>query len=198
MPEETNWQVKHIKVRLEYAVKPADDVTEAPRIEFDRYEDYREFPVSSENYSVTAQPGDGPDKLILCMRYNDVGDFYSLHRLKDEVGFDFDADDDLEPREGALKVSFTYTDQNTGAEVTDTAYYPIDPTLHDFPVDDANMPDSQECELLLRQDGQEPSVYRLIYVEPGGAGAVPKCTRLRCRTTRSRHRRLKCVRLDCL
>jgi hypothetical protein len=196
MAELTDWRIKQIKARVEYAVKPADDDTEPPRIEFDPYEDYREFLVAGDSLFVTDRPEDVLGKTILALEAHNHAGRFSLHRLRDEVGFSFSTDDGLTPLQGALKVRFTFTDQNTGAETVDTTYYPVDPG-HDFPVTEANMPEDRECELLLKQDNQEPSVYRLVYVEPVGADVSPICKRLKCSTTKDPSRRRRCARLGC-
>jgi hypothetical protein len=192
----TDWRVKQIKLRLEYAVKPPDDDTQPPRIEFDPYEDHREIPVASEDLFTTDQPDNVPGKVILCLEEQNNAGRFALHRLKDEVGFDFDTDRDLTLLQGALKVNFTFTDQATGAEIADTSFYPIS-SLHDFPITEADMPPSNECALLLKQDDQDPSVHRLVYVEPTGPGAVPICQRLKCKTTTDPSRRRRCARHSC-
>jgi hypothetical protein len=191
------WQIKHIKMRLEYAVKPADDQSQPPPIEFDPYEDFQEFPITAENLFVTDQPDNVPGKTILCLEHNQAGNFYAVHRLSNEIAFDFDTDGNLTLLQGALKVRAAYTDQDTGAEISDATYYPIS-RLHDFPVgDSALLPPPNQCTLILKKDDGVPSAYRLVSFAPAGGGAAPICQRLQCYTTTDPKRRQRCWRLGC-
>jgi hypothetical protein len=191
-----DWQVKRIKVRVEHAVQAPDDDLAAPAIAFDPYEVYQTFSVASADMVTTDQPDNVAGEAVLCLKQDDVEGFYTLHRLEDAIPFDFDTDVTLEQLQGALKVEFTYVDQDTGAEIMNAAYYPIGP-LHDFAVAAGGMPNALDCVLVLKRTAQDPPAFKLVYIELGGADAAPICTRLQCKTTKNIFRRLRCARLGC-
>jgi hypothetical protein len=185
-------KVQSIRLRLEYSVKADDE----QGIRFDPYEVAKEFSLVAKVY--VGSPDNELGDAVLGLKSGDDAP-YELFRRQDVIKFDFDHQDELNPLQGAIKISFTGVDTETGQPISSTAYFPI----NDNPFDEEEWPIGEEWKWLLKQEivAADPliAVYRLVWSKPAGPGTHPDeiCRALNCRTTWSPSHLIKCFRYEC-